>query len=833
VIIFTEKNDNLMPKTKTLAESKDSKTPVPTVQKQPETPEKKGGPLPGAPTSGLMMVRGQSAGAPGRARTMAGLQRTVGNTRISRLLNTTIQTKLTIGSPNDIYEQEAHRTAEAVMRMPESQNDGEGFVHRRSGNGLCPDCQKGLQRQPYDEEENASSPSVTFQQHRCPYCGHILQRQPMPNGEEETSAQSNQAALPTPDVAPNIESYLHTSPGGGQPLADSVRGSMETRFGQDFSQVRIHNDVQANEAASSLNAQAFTRGRDVYFGNGRYQPGTKQGQQLLSHELTHVLQQRKASLSPSIIRRWESKEHKLAGNRALIEFPYRGKINTNMTALRRTPRKDRASPYSNIVADLHIDAQVLAVASKGGWVRILVESGKATDKNGRIIKAEGLTGYVSYELITKETSAFSEGLKIGPGLSLSYGDFVAMGGDHFKEFTEISEEAAATGGPERLKKLRDLIDSEKKASGKYKAPEYESETTINEEYAERYKELALENIPHFLLGGTAMKTWQAKHGRAAEYAWSAGLFADSKSLELALAMNGFADHFLTDSFSAGHIRVPRKETIAFYQKFADEVFEHLINYLSTRLGRRIYELLERDYRRVRTFGNDEDRRRAINTVREQIDEQIAAAGGLEKIRNDFGLYLAGLFAKILHDLENEAGLRVQSKRHPEGWMAYGDKKMEDPANKTNLKYMLQSVQASKQDVVSAFNIGLDIYAQHGLPPPLKAIARSYKVLVKKVGPPYQATDFVPYPDPKAGPLPSWRWGSLDITVRKEILGMISRYLTTEVQEQILNEFDETQEVEVTGPNVNARPREAARDILNEFLSDPITFLEAAFGKTAS
>src|SRR5690348_10689940 len=66
---------------------------------------------------------------------------------------------------------------------------------------------------------------------------------------------------------------------------------MESRFGQDFSQVRVHTDTKAAESARAVNALAYTVGQDVVFGEGQYTPGTQEGKSLLAHELTHVVQQ--------------------------------------------------------------------------------------------------------------------------------------------------------------------------------------------------------------------------------------------------------------------------------------------------------------------------------------------------------------------------------------------------------------------------------------------------------------------------------------------------------------------------------------------------------------
>ena len=79
---------------------------------------------------------------------------------------------------------------------------------------------------------------------------------------------------------------------GGQPLDESVRTRMESHLGADFSDVRIHTSTQADESARSLHAQAYTVGSDIAFRNGLYSPDTDDGQRMLAHELTHVVQQR-------------------------------------------------------------------------------------------------------------------------------------------------------------------------------------------------------------------------------------------------------------------------------------------------------------------------------------------------------------------------------------------------------------------------------------------------------------------------------------------------------------------------------------------------------------
>ncbi len=83
--------------------------------------------------------------------------------------------------------------------------------------------------------------------------------------------------------------------GQGEALDPGVRADMQAQLGASFDDVRVHRGTAAEEAASSVDARAFTVGRDVVFGAGAYEPGSESGRQTLAHELTHVTQQRGGS----------------------------------------------------------------------------------------------------------------------------------------------------------------------------------------------------------------------------------------------------------------------------------------------------------------------------------------------------------------------------------------------------------------------------------------------------------------------------------------------------------------------------------------------------------
>ena len=88
-----------------------------------------------------------------------------------------------------------------------------------------------------------------------------------------------------------INDAIQKKRGGGSPLPESVRKDAGKRLGRDFEDVRIHTDEQASELSQSINARAFTIGKDIFFKKGVFSPASRAGRETLMHELTHVVQQ--------------------------------------------------------------------------------------------------------------------------------------------------------------------------------------------------------------------------------------------------------------------------------------------------------------------------------------------------------------------------------------------------------------------------------------------------------------------------------------------------------------------------------------------------------------
>ncbi|NJL86358.1 MAG: DUF4157 domain-containing protein [Leptolyngbyaceae cyanobacterium SM1_1_3] len=126
-----------------------------------------------------------------------------------------------------------------------------------------------------------------------------LQREAMPE-EEELQMKPNLQRQATGGMSADtdLEASIESSRGQGQPLDKGVRGSMEQSFGADFSGVRVHTDAQSDQLNQSIQARAFTTGQDVFFRQGAYNPGDRGGQELLAHELTHVVQQNGSTVQP-------------------------------------------------------------------------------------------------------------------------------------------------------------------------------------------------------------------------------------------------------------------------------------------------------------------------------------------------------------------------------------------------------------------------------------------------------------------------------------------------------------------------------------------------------
>jgi hypothetical protein len=190
-----------------------------------------------------------------------------------------VQAKLTIGEPGDKYEQEADRVASQVVKQinsPEAASSSQG---------------QSVQRREEPVEELQRQPSISDLQ-RTPLPLEV-QREAMP-AEEELQAKSilqRREAIAGGEASTDLDTAINSARGGGQSLDAGLQRSMGQAMGADFSGVKVHTDAQSDQLNQSIQAKAFTTGQDVFFRQGEYNPGSRGGQELIAHELTHVVQQ--------------------------------------------------------------------------------------------------------------------------------------------------------------------------------------------------------------------------------------------------------------------------------------------------------------------------------------------------------------------------------------------------------------------------------------------------------------------------------------------------------------------------------------------------------------
>ncbi|MFN8488139.1 MAG: DUF4157 domain-containing protein [Caldilineaceae bacterium] len=193
-------------------------------------------------------------------------------------------------------DEEPIQTKRLVQRQTTDEKQEEEPVQRQAADEKKdePSVQTKLrvQRQTTDEKKDKDEQNKGLQ------ANVSIQRQatdevqqPEDTARAATDAGPTGATLPSGLVAPHLETAIQGARGGGQALAERTQTQMGQAFGADFSRVRIHTDARADTLNQSLQARAFTTGQDIFFRQGEYNPESSPGQQLLAHELTHVLQQ--------------------------------------------------------------------------------------------------------------------------------------------------------------------------------------------------------------------------------------------------------------------------------------------------------------------------------------------------------------------------------------------------------------------------------------------------------------------------------------------------------------------------------------------------------------
>jgi phage gpG-like protein len=572
------------------------------------------------------------------------LQRSMGNRALGMLL----QTKLNAGPPGD----QSGGLAEPAMRLPLP----EAVATTANSNELrrkCRECEESeedihgpvqtkLVVGPPGDQYEREADHVAEQVLRMPAPGSLetsigsneLRRKCQECGEKKeeshgrlaTKGLSGSASQHGTQAPPIVHEVLRSH---GRPLDAAARAFFEPRFGYNLGQVRVHTDSRAAESATGINARAYSVGNDLVFGMGEYAPDSEHGRRLLAHELVHTMQAR----GPERLRRFEAPEHKTIGDQAT-----------------------------------------------GGM--LLNIGGEKPDER----------------------------------FEVTYGDVVALSGDYF-DYATLTNFAKLPGNLGQKPGTRDEIiyaiydfnsvikswvDPRFQPGGQwadYKFPNPAYGKEVRAKVTERFQKLAAANTLHFPAPrgrdaagkplpspagqGSSLGQYRTMHESSLSIAYKAG--AATQTVNEALVVEAAAQHFLSDSFSAGHLRTPIGQIRDYWKGKYPLFWYNLLHKMALDTA-------------VRMNDQDTNLTTILGTVNQMYNGILAEINKISATLPE--VTLGDLVAKTFHDFDNERGLDVAGGR------IFGDKSLSnpDPQNVT-LKLAIEGVKAGNQDVQEAFRLG--------------------------------------------------------------------------------------------------------------------------------
>ncbi len=293
-------------------------------------------------------LRSDQPAAGGRPGGVQALQSVAGNRAVCGLLSVG-QAKLEVGAAGDRYEDEADALARKVVAALRDTGNGWGASGASAEGGTASKDQIG------PEDEIGVFGRVTS-------IGRAAWRTVNP-----------EVGLEGGTLGPGTEAAINSARRGGTPLDGGVRGAMESAFGADFSQVRVHAGPGSAELNDRVQAKAFTIGSDIFFRDGVPDARTRPGQELLAHELTHTIQQgaaRSVAESPSRGRQREELDRSMASSCC-------GEVQRDGPVIRR---------HSSWEHSLLGDAKPAALAKIGAWEDLVNQTDKATAKEKGVPK---------------------------------------------------------------------------------------------------------------------------------------------------------------------------------------------------------------------------------------------------------------------------------------------------------------------------------------------------------------------------------------------------------------------------------------------------------------
>ncbi len=420
------------------------------------------------------------------------------------------------------------------------------------------------------------------------------------------------------------------------------------------------------------------------------------------------------------------------------------------------------------------------------------------------------------------------------GDHLTFGEVVALAGDHYATYDELRRFAATARGRADIAWSRWFALELPAAQEPVLASDPQVARDIKQKALERYYSLASRNLSHFSGGGTAWETYVTWHSKALADALAAGEQKDKAAWARALTKEAFGLHFLTDSFSAGHVRTPRAAIRDWYGTHFKDSSDQFIRYMA----RFMYDRL--------------DERQQLPPLawwfswvtRSRIAGRIEVLGG-EAIRS---FSLGDIVSLALHDYDNRTGLEVVSDVDPDGhpvagghhWTAMGDSHLGANAHgAATTRMAVAAVITSLRDLERARGVGVKLAGQH-----VSSAQRAAALKQALGGSVFAAKGFVPREDlgskknvplpPRGGPKPpfEWRWGQLGPDAYREV----DRIVKTRVYDELFKKLKNVDETATASLGVTTLRihgvRHAFRLFTEHLRTDGIRVAENAVGRKA-
>ena len=327
-----------------------------------------------------------------------------------------IQAKLSIGEPNDKYEQEADATASKVVQQINSPTHDQSVQREES----MEEEDEELQMKPISSIQREAAMEEEEELQMKPISS--IQREAMEEEEElqMKSLVQRRENLGGGEASTDLESSIQSARGSGQPLDAGLQEKMGQAMGADFSDVKVHTDSQSDQLNKSIQAKAFTTGQDVFFGQGAYDPISQGGQELIAHELTHVVQQNPVTtVNRRMIRRVYSKKALPSS----MDIDVQPKLLVTAAKFKSaTPKKGLGSKRSKELTE--IDTCLKKIEQTGEDIILMSElleaikkwQAKAKPTNSRYDTVEALRKHVANEVgkLSRDPANANPALAIGP-----------------------------------------------------------------------------------------------------------------------------------------------------------------------------------------------------------------------------------------------------------------------------------------------------------------------------------------------------------------------------------------------------------------------------------